>query len=286
MRSPEAHKWLVQAARRDHPRALLLLGRSHVRWLRGEDCDEIAQHSPQRAIEYLERAAAQDMPEAYWLLAQVYQHKGFALRDLRLARQNLDKAAHAGIAPAQVALARRLMAGHASLEDSLRAGHLLQAAREDAAVRDEADSLMDGLADRAPEWEPEILATQARLLMHLMECRSRVAPRLMLAARFGLSTREALFIDLLNADQDWCLLADVGKHFHYRPWRLVRCLSDEQHEALRLAREYALQSLRGEPDIFTEAMGCTRSRARRLQAELNPLNIDPGLFIAGWKPSA
>lgn len=287
MNAAEAHKWLLQAARRDHPRALLLLGKSHVRWLRTEGCDELAQHSPQKATEFLERAAAQNVAEAYWLLAQIYQHPGFARRDLRLARQNLEKAAHAGVAPAQVLLARRLTAGRPDLEHTLQAGHWLQAAMDDPAVREEADMLMDGLADRAPEWSAEIRATQARLLdLLLAEGHSGLAHRLMLAARFGLNTRETLFIDLLHADQGWCLKADVGKFFHYQPWRLVRCIDDGQREALRLVREAALQAIRGEADLFVDAMGSTRLRARRMEALLGPLNIDPGLFIAGWKPSA
>lgn len=288
--SREAHQWLVQAARTDHPRALLLLGRLHVRWLRGDNFDaggsRKVPHSPQKAVEYLERSAAQNMPEADWCLAQIYEHPGFGRRDLRRARQHLEAAARAGIAAAQVALARRLMARGADLEASLQAGHWLCAATEDAAVREEAETLLDGLADQAPAFSPEILAAQARLLPRLAESHPRLAARLTLAAAFGLTTREALFLDLLRVDQGWCLLADVQQYFHYKPWRLVRSISDEQHKALRQAVESALPSFRGEDETFPHAVGSTRARARRLESILSSMGIDPGLFVVDWKPPA
>lgn len=288
--SREAHQWLVQAARKDHPRALLLLGRLHVRWLRGEGLEATnackLPHSPHKAAQYLERAAAQNVPEAHWRLAQIYEHPGFGRRDLRRARQHLEAAAHAGVAAAQVALARRLMARDADLEASLQAGHWLRSATEDPLVREEAETLLDGLADRAPDWSPEILAAQTRLLPRLAESHPRLAARMTLAARFGLTTREALFLDLLRIDQGWCLLADVHQYFHYKPWRLVRIISAEQQEALRQALESALPSFRGEEETFPNAAGSTRARARRLESMLGPLGIDPGLFIVDWKPPA
>lgn len=285
----EAHQWLVQAARKDRPRALLLLGRLHVRWLRDEGLNvdpRKVPHSPQKAAEYLERAAAQNVPEAHWRLAQIYEHPGFGRRDLRRARQHLEAAAHAGVAAAQVALARRLMVRDADLEASLQAGHWLRAATEDPLVREEAETLLDGLADRAPGWPPEILAAQTRLLPRLAESNPRLAARMTLAARFGLTTREALFLDLLRVDQGWCLLADVQQYFHYKPWRLVRIVGAEQQAALRQALESALPSFRGEEEIFPNTIGSTRARARRLESLLGPMRIDPGLFIVDWKPPA
>ena len=285
----EAQQWLVQAARRDHPRALLLLGRLHVRWLRDEGLEVDPRklpHSPQKAAGYLERAATQNVAEAHWCLAQIYAHAGFARRDLRRARQHLEAAAHAGIAAAQVELARRLMARDADLEACLQAGHWLCEAMEEPLVREEAETLLDGLADRAPDWPPEVLAAQTRLLPRLAESHPRLAARLTLAARFGLTTREALFLDLLRVDQGWCLLADVHQYFHYMPWRLVRSISDEQREALRQTLESALPSFRGEDEVFPNAVGSTRARARRLESLLGPMGIDPGLFIVDWKPPA
>lgn len=285
----EAHQWLLQAARRDHPRALLLLGRLHVRWLRDERLEvdpRKVPHSPQKAVGYLERAATQNVTEAHWCLAQIYAHAGFARRDLRRARQHMEAAAHAGIAPAQIALARRLIARDADLESCLQAGHWLRMAMEDPLAHAEAETLLDGLADRVSDWPPDVLAAQVRLLPRLAESHPRLAARMTLAARFGLSTREALFLDLLRVDQGWCLLADVKQYFHYKPWRLVRCISDEQREALRQALESALPSFRGEDEIFPNTVGSTRARARRLEAMLGPMGIDPGLFIVDWKPSA
>lgn len=232
------------------------------------------------------RAATQNVAEAHWCLAQIYAHAGFARRDLRRARQHLEAAAHAGIAAAQVELARRLMARDADLEANLQAGHWLCAAMEEPQMREEAETLLDGLADQAPERSPEILAAQARLLPCLAESHPRLAARMTLAARFGLTTREALFLDLLRVDQGWCLLADIHQYFHYKPWRLVRSISDEQREALRQAMESALPSFRGEDEIFPHAVGSTRARARRLESLLGPMGIDPGLFIVDWKPPA
>lgn len=286
MTTREAHQWLVQAAQRDHPRALMLLGRSHVRWLRDSNSDPHVPHSPHKAAEYLERAAAQNVKEAHWFLAQIYEHPGFARRDLRKARRHLESAAHAGISAAQIVLARRLIARDVDLKTAMEAGHWLCTAMDDAQAKDEAETLLDGLADSAPFPSPENLATQSRLLSRLSESHPRLTARLTLAARFWLTTRETLFLDLLRVDQGWCLLADVGQYFHYKPWRLVRSTSDEQRDALRLGIEAGLPSFRGEEDVFPKTMGSTRARARRLETILVALQIDPGLFIADWKTPA
>ena len=276
----EARRWLAGAARRDHPRALWLLGRLHARWLRGPELEGAAPHSPQKAVEYLARAAAQNVAEAHWDLAQIYEQPGHAGRDLRLARLHLEAAAHAGTAPAQVKLARRLIARRDDPEAWLEAGHWLHAAREARETREEAETLIDAIADRAPPWPAAVLARQAQLLPQLAQTHPRLAAHLGLAARFGLTTREALFIDPSGADQGWCLLADLRHHFSYKPWRLVRVETEEQRAALRAAVAPALPPFKGEQEA---PEGTTRARARRLASLLYGARIDPALFIRDWQ---
>lgn len=239
-------------------------------------------HSPKIAINLLERAASLGIADAHWDLARIYGRTGHARRDLRLAHNHLDSAAKAGIVPAQIALARRLIARQGDLEAWLRAGHWLQAALNDGAAHAEAGALLDRIAGHAMDWPAQTFAAQVRALPAIAkEYHPRLAARLALAAAFSLTMREALFIDVANADHGWCVLVDLRRHFRYKAWRLVRVETDTQRAALRAAVEMSFPPrFDGDNDDMS---GTTRARARRLESLLGRLQIDPAIFIQDWR---
>lgn len=275
-----AFRLLAEAARRNHPRALLLLGRLHVRQMRDPALGNVASHSPKKAVELLSRAAEQNVAEAHWDLSRLLEQSGLIGRDLRRARLHLETAARAGITAAQIALARRQAVYRSNMEAQLEAGHWLQMVLTRGPCT-EAEALLATIADQAEEWPAAIRDTQEKLLPRIAESHPCLTARLRLAAEFRLTTREALFIDLLTADRSWCLAVDLRQHFRYKPWRLVLITTTAQRTALNKAMESALPSFRGEADTLS---GDTRARARRLASILGALQIDPVLFIHDWQP--
>lgn len=272
--------WLKRAAQRNHARALWLHGRAHARRLLALAAPvPDVPSSPLAAARLLERAAAQDWAPAWWDLARIFEHVGFSRRDLRAAREHLERAARAGIPEAQLALGERLAARAGDLPAWLAAGRWLEAALDAGQAR--AEKSLAVIADRAPQWSPQVRAAQRRLLPLLANERPRLAARLALAASFGLTTRETVFFDPagVGADQGWCLLVDVSAHFHYKPWRLVRVETAAQPETLAAARETFMRT-----DAVTDLAGNdTRRRARQLDSTARAFCIDPALFVADWR---
>lgn len=278
----EARNLLAKAAKLGEPQALWLFGRMHIRQFRDERHADFGPHSPRKALELLERAAQAGVAEAHWDLARLYAQPQSATADQRAARRHLEAAAEAGIAGAQLRLARRLIQRRDDPESWLRAGHLLTAAREDEKFRELADAMLSEIADRPRTWAPEDLAAQHANLPRIAAEFPRLAARLGLASSFGLTTREALFIDLQGVNQGWCLFADLREHFQYRPWRMIRAETEEQRAALDLASQAAQPTFPGEREVRS---GATRARARRLASQLQKtLHIDPAIFINDWQP--
>jgi TPR repeat protein len=276
-KTADATRWLKRAAQQDHARALWLFGRAHARKLLAAEVPLAeAPNSPLTAARLLERAAEQDWAPAYWDLARIFEHTGFSRRDLRVAREYLERAARAGVADAQSALGERLAARAGDLQAWLAAGRWLELALESGQTG--AEATLATIADRAPQWPEETRATQQRMLPALAAERPRLAARLGLAAAFGLTTRETVFIDPVGAEQGWCLLVDLSGHFRYKPWRLVRIKNETQREAIAIARQAFLRT-----DAAADLSGNdTRRRARQLDAAARALQIDPALFVADW----
>lgn len=279
----EARDLLTQAARKGNPLAMWLWGRMHVRQLRDPKLKKICVHSPRKAIALLERAAGMGVAEAHWDLARIHALPKTPNADSRAFRRHLEAAANAGIPAAQLKLARRLMLRRDSPEAWLRAGEYLVAACNHGSSRNLAERFLDEIADRAPAWPSEVLRAQAHLLPVIREHSPSLAARLNLAATLGLTTREALFVDLDGADCGSFFLADVRKHFVYNPWRLIHVTTQSQREALGDAMELARDVSDRKAEVLIRAT--TRARARQLDAFLTRrLQIDPAIFIHDWRP--
>ena len=232
--------------------------------------------SLKQAARLLERAAAAGVVEAWRDLSRLYAQRGFSGRDLARARQCLETAARLGVSAAQLSLGETLAARKGELKSLLEAGRWLAHAQE--AGEAGAAALLEALASHARPWPEETMRRQEAALEEIAREHPAPAARLLLAARFDLDARETLFLDPGRADQGWCLLADVGKHFTYKPWRLVRIENAAQREAL--ARLRTTLAAEAAPDDFG---GPARTRKRRLESLLRRLALDPGLFIRDWQ---
>ena len=232
--------------------------------------------SLKQAARLLERAAAAGIAEAWWDLAQLYGQRGFSGRDLARARHCLETAARMGVPAAQLSLGEQLAARKGELKSMLEAGRWL--AHAAAAGEAGAEARLSTIAGQAGVWPDEAVQRQEEALAEIAQEHPAPAARLRLAARFDLDARETLFLDPQMADQGWCLLADVGQHFTYKPWRLVRVETAAQREALALLRKAF-----AEEAAANDFTGVARARKRALESLLRRLALDPGLFIRDWR---
>ena len=269
--------WLERAARGEHPQALWRYGRMHVRSSPGDALSGLP-YSPLQASRLLERAAAAGASEAYWDLARIYEMPRFSRRNLAKARQYLEQAANAGIAEAELELGKRLTRYKNDRGAWISAGRWLsRSARKGSG---EATALLERIAGRAPAWPADIERRQDETLDALRERHPTLGARLELAARFGLSAREMLFIDPPGIDREWAIEIDLNSHFKRVPWRLVLIESERQRLALNRAAEAFLDADPGTPELSAVS---TMGRARQLGAICLRLNVDPALFVRNWK---
>lgn len=268
--------WLERAARKGHPLALWRYGRLHVKSF-GHAATGLP-HSPLRAVRLLKRAAAAGASQALWDLARIYELPRFSRRNLGRARKYLEQAASAGIGEAELELGKRLSRHKNDRGAWLAAGHWLSRASEQGSS--EASAALGRIADRAPDWSPAAVGRQEEFLYTIRARHPRIATRLELAARFGLSPREMLFINPLELDRGWGIEVDLSAHFKRTPWRLVIIESEDQRLALKSADEALFAADSSSPDLTALS---TTGRARQLGAVCRPLRVDPALFVRGWK---
>lgn len=267
--------WLERAARKGHAQALWRFGRLHIREF--SDARTGLPHSPLQASRLLERAAAQGVSQAFWDLARIYEIPRFSRRDLGKARQYLEQAARAGITEAELELGKRLSRYKNDRGAWIAAGHWLSRAREKGSS--EAGALLARIADRAFAWPQATVLQQEEALNAIRERQPIVAARLELAARFGLSAREMLFINPLDIDRAWGIEVDLFRYFKRMPWRLVMIESEQQRLALRRACEAFLAVDDSSLDLSALS---TTARARQLKAVCTRLAVAPSLFVHNW----
>lgn len=266
----EGVEWLARAASTGHARASWLLGRHVVEGKPG------ATRSLKRAARLLELAATAGIAEAWWDLARLYARRGFSGRDVLRARQCLEAAARLGVNEARLELGKALAARRGDRQAQLEGGRWLALAL--ATGEREAAPLLSNLADSATPLS-EAAQGGVSFLSEAEDAHAVLAARLLVAAHFDLDVREALFFDLHLADQGWCLLADVGKHFSYRSWRLVLVENDAQRDALARLRRV----LADEASVATDLSGVLRTRMRRADALLRRLRLDGSLVMRDWR---
>jgi TPR repeat protein len=268
--------WLDRAVRKGHARALWRYGRLHVNSFSSAPTG--LTHSLLKASRLLERAAAAGVSEALWDLARIYKMPQFSRRDVGKARGYLEQAASAGICEAELKLGKRLTRYKNNRPALIEAGRWLNSAGKKGSS--EAKVILERISQRASAWSLATIRRQEEILDSIRNDHPIVAARLELAARFGLSTREMVFINPLDADRAWCLEVDLSKYFKRKLWRLVLIESTDQRLALRRACEAFLAAGSSQLDL----MGLTtRDKARHLAAALLRLSVDPSLFVHNWR---
>lgn len=268
--------WLERAARKEHPQALWRYGRLHVRSM-GNALSGLP-YSPLQASRLLERAAAAGVSEAHWDLARIYEMPRFSRRNLAKARQCLEQAANEGIWEAELELGKRLSRYKDDRGARVAAGLWLSRAASKGS--DEAKALLERISDRAPAWPPATVRQQEEALERIRDLHPTVAARLELAARFGLSAREMLFINPPDIDREWGIEVDLNSHFKRMPWRLVLAETEAQRLALSRAAEAFLDA---DPALPELSAATTAGRARQLGTICLRLKVDPALFVRNWK---
>jgi TPR repeat protein len=269
--------WLEKAARKGHPKSLLLYGRLHSRALSPVPTE--IPNSLIQASRLLERAAALGVAEANLYLAKIHKMEGFSQRDPSMARQYVHRAAEAGLMEAELEHGKHLAKYGNDKAAWLEAGIWLSRAAEKGSQQ--AVKLLARISEFPPTVPDSVFEEQERMLGSIKSDHPLVAARLMLAGTFGLRSREALFIDPVDAYKGWCLKVDLTKHFKYRPWRLIAIRSDRQLGVIEHACQTFVKYKLLAPDIKGST---TRGRARQLSSLLARFAIRPELYIADWSP--
>jgi TPR repeat protein len=228
----EPRQFLEMAACEGNRSAQLKLGL----WLAKLDSQSIhGQSHPRRAsfkcaISWLTEAGNQGSAEAWYAVSKVYLKAEFSDRSLVEAERFLERAAELGHRDAQFELGvRAWRSRHKDINADVAAMYWLQNAS--AQGNAEAGTLLSKIAPRAEEtlWAKERLQSMApgRLSAHPF-----LAARIELATLFGLTQTEALWLDIIRADQGHCLIIDVSDNAPKTKRRLVPLVTTEEREAV------------------------------------------------------
>jgi TPR repeat protein len=188
-----------------------------------------------KAIRWLEYAAAQGLPEAWYRLSLIYLKSEFSQRSTDDAYRHLERAAIMGHSQAQYECGAKAWRHRRELPDNdVQAVYWLQK----AAMQQhwQARALLEKAATQAV---PEAWAVEARSqLSHQMMVEAPfLTARIELAALFGLSRPEALLIDLHVADKGHCLVVDIRDDYARSKRRIILVSTGEERQALnRLGR--------------------------------------------------
>jgi TPR repeat protein len=273
--APEGAYWLEMATRKGHPRAMWLYGRMHARSL--FQANAVVPNSLIQAARLLERAAALGVTEALYDLARIYAMPRFSGRDLLKSRQYLERAAEGGDTEAELELGTLLARDRSDKAALMKAGRWLSRAAAKGSTK--AVEVIREIADRPPEIAESIAISQEHALDLIKEDYPTIAARLGLAATFGLNTRETVFVDPLDAYQDWCLKVDLSKYFKYQNWRLITIESEAQRRVIHRA----CSAFRDPWNLVNDLTGLeTRNRTRQLASVLTGAPIELSAFIHDW----
>ena len=183
-----------------------------------------------RAIGWLTNAGNQGLAAAWYALSKIYLKAAFAGRSVAEAERFLERAAEMGHCEAQIELGiRAWRTRHRSKDGDLTAAFWLQKATLQGSK--EAEALLEKIAprhnkgawaiDRLPLLSPNVVATDPFL-----------SARIELAALFGLSQLEALWLDINTADRGHCLVVDVAKHSRNTKRRIISVLNESERKLL------------------------------------------------------
>lgn len=185
-----------------------------------------------RAVHWLTLAGQQGMAAAWYVASRIYLNVDFAYRSIAEARKYLTCAAEGGHRRAQLDLAKRLWRKRAETagNDVLAVYWLQKAAVQGC---NEAARLLEKCAAvPAPApWAQKVLLAALPMLDPF------TTERLKVAACFGLTDREALFLDIVGADRGHCLEVDIRGMNMRGKRRLILIQTAEERRVLDRAKD-------------------------------------------------
>lgn len=232
----EPLRFLEVAARKGNRSAQLRLGL----WLAKLDSQSLhGLPQPRRAsfkdaLSWLTQAGTQGSAEAWYTASKVYLKAEFADRSLVKAECFLERAAELGHCDAQFELGvRAWRSRHKDIDADLAAVYWLQKATVQGSV--EAATFLKKIAPRLEKtlWAQEVLRSPAS---ERLGARPLLASRIELAALFGLTQTETLWLDVIKADQGHCLIIDVSENAPRTKRRLVSLETTEERAAVDRAK--------------------------------------------------
>lgn len=184
----------------------------------------------ERAIEYLSSAGDQGLAVAWYALSRIYLKAEFVGRSVVKAEHFLQCAAELGHCEAQLELGtRKWRMRNKSIGSDLKAALWLQKAACQGCK--EAEAILQNVAPRARQsaWATEMLPL---LTPQVKKADPFLSMRVELAALVGLSKLEALWLDIITADQGHCLVIDVARHARNTKRRLISLFTTEERQLI------------------------------------------------------
>jgi len=232
----EAQRFLEIAAIGDNELAQLSLGLSYAKLEHPTLCTppNPGKASFKKAILWLQRAGNKGLPDAWYALSKIYLKAEFGERSVLESERYLKRAAEYGHCAAQLEFGMRAWRRrHKEADADLIAVYWIQQAA--LQNNEEAKTLLESIAPRS---KPTSWALK-KLKLLTPEVK-RVYPfltsRIEIAATFGLTQLEALWIDVLKADHNYCLVVDVTANSPKTKRRLISITDTEERNKLDLAK--------------------------------------------------
>lgn len=183
-----------------------------------------------KAVRWLNLAAEQDMPQAWYALSRIYLKPEFSQRNVHDAQAYLERAAKLGHVHAQFECGANAWRNRREAEgNDVRALYWLQKAADQGEVA--AQALLDKCAPPPPTtcWAQTALHSMSR---EVINSQPFLTARIELAALFGLSRAEALLLDVKQSDRGHCIEVDIRAQYGRSKRHLVLIRNGQQRQAL------------------------------------------------------
>jgi len=194
----------------------------------------LGQASFKKAIFWLQRAGNKGLPDAWYALSKIYLKAEFGERSISESERYLERAAELGHCAAQLEFGTRAWRRrHREVGADLIAVYWLQKAAFQG--NKEAETLLETVA---PLPKPSSWALKHLKLLTPESKRANpfLANRIEIAAMFGLTQIEAMWLDVHKADQNYCLVVDVTENSPKAKRRLISITQAEERNKLDQAK--------------------------------------------------
>lgn len=232
----EAQRFIEVAALQDYDLAQLWLGLWFAKLEHPmlHSALNLGQANFKKAILWLQRAGNKGLPDAWYALSKIYLKAEFGERSITKSERYLERAAESGHCAAQLEFGiRTWRRRHKEAGSDLIAVYWLQKAAFQG--NKEAETLLETVA---PPPKPNSWALkQLKLLTpELKRANPFLASRIELAAMFGLTQIEAMWLDVHKADKNYCLVVDVTENSPKVKRRLISITQAEERNKLDQAK--------------------------------------------------